>query len=64
MWATCTRSASSGYQAEFHEGCYQKHTNPLNCRTSSTDISDYHADVNEGHDTVGDWQRRGMAYVN
>jgi hypothetical protein len=28
MWATCTRSASSGYHAEFHEGCYQKHTNP------------------------------------
>jgi hypothetical protein len=38
MWATCTRSASSGYQAEFHEGCYQKHTNPLNYRTSSSDI--------------------------
>jgi hypothetical protein len=34
MWATCPRSASSGYHAEFHEG-YQKHTNPLNCRTSS-----------------------------
>jgi hypothetical protein len=30
MWATCPRSASSGYHAEFHEGCYQKHTNPLN----------------------------------
>jgi hypothetical protein len=38
MWATCPRSASSGYHAEFHEGCYQKHTNPLNCRTSSSDI--------------------------
>jgi hypothetical protein len=25
------RSASSGYHAEFHEGCYQKHTNPR-CR--------------------------------
>jgi hypothetical protein len=24
---------SSGYHAEFHEG-YQKHTNPLSCRTS------------------------------
>jgi hypothetical protein len=29
---------------EFHEVCYQKHTNPLNCRTSSSDISGYHTD--------------------
>jgi hypothetical protein len=29
MLATCPRSVSSGYQAEFHEGCYQQHTNPL-----------------------------------
>jgi hypothetical protein len=28
LWATCPRSASSGYQAEFHEDCYQKHTSP------------------------------------
>jgi hypothetical protein len=28
LWATCPRSASSGYQAEFHEDCYQKPTNP------------------------------------
>jgi hypothetical protein len=48
----CSRSASSGYHAEFHEGCYQKHTNPLNCRTSSSDISGYHADFYEGHGTV------------
>jgi len=26
LWATCTRSASSGYHTEFHEG-YQKYTN-------------------------------------
>jgi hypothetical protein len=44
MRANCPRSASSGYHAEFHEGFYQKHTNPLNCRTSSSDISGYHAD--------------------
>jgi len=31
LWAPCPHSASSGYQAEFHEGCYQKHTN-LRCR--------------------------------
>jgi hypothetical protein len=27
-WATCPRSVSSGYHAEFHEDYYQKHTNP------------------------------------
>jgi hypothetical protein len=43
MWATCPRSASSDYHTEFHEGCYQKHTNPFNFRTSNPDISDYHA---------------------
>jgi hypothetical protein len=60
MWATCPRSASSGYHAEFHEG-YQKHTNPLNCRTSSSDISGHHADFHEGHGTVREWRGRGMA---
>jgi hypothetical protein len=38
-------------------GCYQK-------QTSSSDISDYHADFHEGHGTVGEWQGRGMACVN
>jgi hypothetical protein len=51
MWATCLRSASSGYHAEFHEGGYQKHTNPLNCRTSSSVISGYHKDFHDGHGT-------------
>jgi hypothetical protein len=71
MWAMCPRSASSGYNAEFDEGCYQKHTNPLNCRTSSSNISGYHADFYEGHGTVGEWlglgtawQGLGMACVN
>jgi hypothetical protein len=64
MWATCRRSTSSGYHAKFHEDCYQKHTNPLNFRTSSSDISGYHADFHEGHGTVGEWQGRGMAWVN
>jgi hypothetical protein len=63
MWATCPLSASSGHRAEFHEG-YQKHTNPLNRRTSSSDISGYHADFHEGHGPVGEWQGRGMACVN
>jgi hypothetical protein len=63
MWAACLRSASSGYYAEIHED-YQKHTNPLHGRTSLSDISGYHADFHEGHATVGEWQGRGMAYVN
>jgi hypothetical protein len=64
MWATCPRSASSGYNAEFHEVCYQKHSDPLNCRTSNSDISDYHADFHEKRGTVGEWQGGGMACVN
>ena len=34
----------------------------LNCWTSSSDISGYHADFHEGHGTVGAWQgaRYGM----
>jgi hypothetical protein len=60
MWPTFPRLASSGYHAQFHEGCYQKHTNPLN----SSDISGYHADFHEGHGTVGEWQVGGMACVN
>jgi hypothetical protein len=62
--ATFPLSASSGYDTEFHEGCYQKHTSPLNCRTSISDVSSYHADVHEGHGTVREWQGRGMACVN
>jgi hypothetical protein len=60
MRATCPLSASSGYHAEFHEGCYQKHTNPLNCRTSSSYVSGYHSDFHEGQGTVGEWQENGM----
>jgi hypothetical protein len=36
----------------------------LNCWTSSSDISGYHADFHEGHYTVGAWEGRGMACVN
>jgi hypothetical protein len=61
MWATCLCSALSGYHTEFHEGCYQKQTNPLNCRTSKSDISGYHADFHKGHGTVREWQGCGMA---
>jgi hypothetical protein len=64
MWVTCPLSASSGCHAEFHEGCYQKHTYPLNCRTSNSDISGYHAGFHEGHGSVGEWQVRGMACGN
>jgi len=31
----------------------------LNCWTSSSDISGYHADFHEGHGTVGAWQGHG-----
>jgi len=36
----------------------------LNCWASSSDISGYHADFNEGYGTVGAGQGRGMACVN
>jgi hypothetical protein len=64
MCATCQRSASSGYHAEFHEVCYQKHTNPLNCATSCSDISGYLADLHEGQGTVGKWQRAWLVWIN
>ena len=35
----------------------------LNCWTSSSDISGYHADFHEGHGTVGAGQGRGMAWA-
>jgi hypothetical protein len=63
IWATCLRSASSGYHAEIHVG-YQKHANPLQCRTSSSDISAYHTDFHEGHGTGGGRQGSGMACMN
>jgi hypothetical protein len=62
--ATCRRSASSGYNAELHEDRYQKHSNPLKCWSSSSDISGYHPDFHDGHGTGGEWQGRGMACVN
>jgi hypothetical protein len=70
MWATCPRSASSGYHAQFHEGCYQKHTNPLNFTTSSSDISAYLAGARHGmcelmrHGMAGELHGHGMACVN
>jgi hypothetical protein len=60
MWATCSLSISSGYHAVFHDGCYQKHIHPLNCRTSSSDISGYHADFTK--DTVRSENGRGAAW--
>jgi hypothetical protein len=35
---------------------YQKQTNLLNCRISSSDTSGYHADFHEGHCIVREWQ--------
>jgi hypothetical protein len=53
--------ASSDYHVEFHEGCYENRTIPLNCRNRSSNISGYQADFHAGHGTVGEWQGRGMA---
>jgi len=36
----------------------------LNCWTSSSDISGYHADFHEGHGTIGAWQGHGMLCAN
>jgi hypothetical protein len=36
----------------------------LNCWTTSSDISGYHAAFHEGHGTIGAGQGRGMACVN
>jgi hypothetical protein len=47
MWATCPRSGSSDYHAEFYEGCYQKHANPLNNGTNISNISGCHTDFHE-----------------
>jgi hypothetical protein len=64
MWATWPHLASSSYDAEFHEGYHQKHTNPLKCRASSSDISSYHMDFHEGNGTAGQWQGHSMACAN
>jgi hypothetical protein len=36
----------------------------LNCWTSSSDISNYHAEFPEGHGTIGALQGRGLACVH
>jgi len=43
---------------------HYKKDGELNCWTSSSDISGYHADFHEGYGTVGAGQGRGMACVN
>jgi hypothetical protein len=43
---------------------YYKEDDMLNCLTSSSDISGYHADFQEGHGIIEAWQGRGMACVN
>ena len=42
----------------------QKKNDLLNCWTSSSDISGYHADFYGGHGTVGAWQVHGILCVN
>jgi len=43
---------------------HYKNDDLLNCWTSSSDISGYHADFQEGHGIVGAGQGNGMACVN
>jgi len=43
---------------------HNKKDDLLNCWTSCSVISGYHADFHEGHGTIGAWQRRGMACVH
>jgi hypothetical protein len=68
---SCPRSASSSYHAEFMSwtrkrvvAAHYKTDDLLNCWTSSSDISGYHADFHQGHGTIGAWQGRGMLCVN
>ena len=43
---------------------HYKKENLLNCSTSRSDISGYHADFHEGHGTIGAWHGHGMRCVN
>jgi len=43
---------------------HYKKNDLLNCWTSYSDISGYHADIYEGHCTVEAGQGNGMACVN
>jgi len=66
--------SGAGYQCETKQclswmrkrvvAVHYKKDDLLNCWTSSSDISGYHADFHEGHGTIGPWQGRGMACVN
>ena len=40
-------------------GAHYKKYDLFNCWTNSSDISGYHVEFNEGHDTVGAWQGCG-----
>jgi hypothetical protein len=65
---------SSSFLSSYKESCrgtdrsFQGAIIALNCRTSSSDISGYHADFHEGHSAVGEWHdmceltRHGMAW--
>ena len=63
LWATCPRSASSGYHVEFHEVCYQKHTD-LRCRwpvwNQTTFVKDEEKLIIlvQGHECLYNWQHK------
>jgi len=52
------------YDCKEWEQHIKKKDDLLNCWTSSSYISGYHADFHEGHGTFGAVQGCGMAYVN
>jgi len=57
-------SSQRSIPATVKSGTQYKKDNLLNCWTSSSDISGYHAHFREGHGTVGTGQGRGMVCVN
>jgi hypothetical protein len=55
LWATCPRSASSGYLAESHEDCYQKHTNPPHNDPYTNDCKEWQQHTTKKDDLLNYW---------
>jgi hypothetical protein len=59
----CETKQSLSWTRKRGVAAHYKKDSLLNCWTSSSDISGYHADFHEGHGTSGAGQGRGMACV-
>jgi hypothetical protein len=59
----CETKQHSTWTRKRMVAAHYKKNDLLNCWTSSSDISGYHADFHEGHGTIGAWQGRGMAWA-